>query len=56
MPTQPQRPPVEKKMAGRRPPIKWLKAAEKKEWQTINSDLTSISEQQLGSVEKSLRC
>ena len=36
---QPQRPPKEEKIKGHRPSVKWPKAVEKKEWETINNDL-----------------
>ncbi|KAJ8414647.1 hypothetical protein AAFF_G00038490 [Aldrovandia affinis] len=52
--TQPQRPPKEDKTKGHRPSVKWPKAVEKKEWETINNDLTKILEQQGGTAEKKL--
>lgn len=41
-PTQPQRPPKENKTKGHRPSVKWPKAVEKREWETVNNDLTKI--------------
>ncbi|KAJ8397350.1 hypothetical protein AAFF_G00438990 [Aldrovandia affinis] len=52
--TQPQRPPKEDKIKGHRPSVKWPKAVEKKEWETINNDLTKILGQQGGTAEKKL--
>ncbi|KAJ8392682.1 hypothetical protein AAFF_G00073560 [Aldrovandia affinis] len=52
--TQPQRSPKEDKIKGHRPSVKWPKAIEKKEWETINNDLTKILEQQGGTAEKKL--
>ena len=52
--TQPQRPPKEEKIKGHRPTVKWPKAVEKREWETINNDLTKILEQQVGTAEKKL--
>lgn len=49
-PTQPQRPPREKKIEGRKPGVMCPKAVNKKEWETINSDLTQILEQQVGTA------
>ena len=34
--------------------MKWPKAVEKREWETINNDLTKILEQQVGTAEKKL--
>lgn len=53
-PTQPQRPPKENKTKGHRPSVKWPKAVEKREWETVNNDLTKILEQQVGTAEKKL--
>lgn len=44
----------EKKIEGRKPGVKWPKAVNKKEWETINSDLTQILEQQVGTVAEML--
>ena len=53
-PTQPQRPPKERKIKGHRPSVKWPKAVEKREWETVNNDLTKILEQLVGTAEKKL--
>ena len=53
-PTQPQRPPKEDKIKGHRPSVKWPKAVEKREWVTVNNDLTKILQQQVGTAEKKL--
>lgn len=53
-PTQPQRPPKEEKIKGQRPRVKWPKAVEKREWETVNTDLTKILQQQVGTAEKKL--
>ena len=34
--------------------MKWPKAVEKREWETVNNDLTKILEQQVGTAEKKL--
>ncbi len=34
--------------------MKWPKAVEKREWETVNHDLTTILEQQVGTAEKKL--
>lgn len=52
--TQPQRPPREEKIKGHRPSVKWPRAVDKKEWETINNDLRKILEQQTGTAEKKL--
>lgn len=52
--TQPQRPLKQEKIKGHRPSVKWPKAVEKREWETINNDLTKILEQQVGTAEKKL--
>ena len=52
--TQPQRPLKEEKIKGHRPSVKWPKAVEKREWETVNNDLTKILEQQVGTAEKKL--
>ena len=52
--TQPQRPPKEEKIKGHRASVKWPKAVEKKEWESINNDLIKILEQQVGTAEKKL--
>lgn len=53
-PTQPQRPPKKEKIKGRRSSVKWPKAVEKKEWETVNNLLTKILEQQVCTAEKKL--
>lgn len=45
---------MESKIKGHRPGVKWPKAADKKEWETINHDLTNILELQVGTAEKNL--
>ncbi|XP_061105463.1 olfactory receptor 1F1-like [Conger conger] len=42
------------KIKGHRPSVKWPKAVEKREWETVNNDLTKILEQQVGTAEKKL--
>ncbi|KAJ8010151.1 hypothetical protein DPEC_G00072000 [Dallia pectoralis] len=51
-PTPPQRPPKERKISGYRPSVKWPKAVEKREWETVNNDLTKILEHQVGTADK----
>ncbi|KAL6475304.1 hypothetical protein MHYP_G00163440 [Metynnis hypsauchen] len=53
-PTQPQRPPKEGKIKGHRPGVKWPKAVEKREWESVNNDLTKLLEQQVGTADKKL--
>ena len=53
-PTQPQIPPMERKMEGHKPSVKWPKSVDKKEWETINRDLTQILEQLTGTAERKL--
>lgn len=53
-PMQPQRPPLDVKIKGHKPGVKWPKAVEKKEWETVNSDLIHILEQQGGTAEERL--
>ncbi|KAJ8016038.1 hypothetical protein DPEC_G00002980 [Dallia pectoralis] len=53
-PTPPQRPPKERKISGYRPSVKWPKAVEKREWETVNNDLTKILEQQVSTADKRL--
>ncbi|TWW53206.1 hypothetical protein D4764_0188330 [Takifugu flavidus] len=52
-PTQSQRPPREKTLEYR-PRVKWPKAVEKRERETVNNDLTKILEQQIGTAEVKL--
>ena len=47
-------PPKEENIKGHRPSVKWPKAVEKREWQTVNHDLAKILEQQVGPAEKKL--
>lgn len=51
-PTQPPRP-VERRLPGHRPHVKWP-GADKKLWQTVNTDLTLTLEQLQGTLEKKL--
>lgn len=53
-PAQPQGPPMERKIKGHKPRVKWPKAAEKREWETVNQDLANILRQQVGTAEKKL--
>lgn len=54
-PTQPPRPVVERRLAGHRLHVKWpAAAAEKRLWETINTNLTLTLEQLKGTVEKEL--
>lgn len=53
-PTQSERPAVEKKMPGRRPQVKWPSAAQRKLWETINTDLSTALEQLKGTAERKL--
>lgn len=52
-PTKSQRPPKEKTQE-HRTRVKWPKAVEKPQWETVNNDLTKILEQQVGMAEVKL--
>lgn len=47
-------PATERKMEGRKPQIMWPKYNQKSEWETIDSDLVLLLEQQKGPVERKL--
>lgn len=51
-PTQSQRP--RERTLEHRPRVKWPKAVEKREWETVNNDLINILEQQVGTAEVKL--
>ncbi|KAE8301041.1 hypothetical protein D5F01_LYC01192 [Larimichthys crocea] len=53
-PTQTPRPVVERRLPGQKPRVKWPGAAEKKLWESVNSDLIQSLEQLRGTVEKKL--
>lgn len=47
-------PAMEKKISGNKPRVKWPGASEKKEWETINRDLTSVLQSMSSTVERKL--
>jgi len=53
-PTQLSRPAIERRLVGHRPRVKWPAAADKKQWEAIDSDLSLTLEQLKGTVEKKL--
>ena len=52
-PIQP-KPAIERKITGNKPQVKWPGASEKKQWETINRDLTSVLQSISGTVERKL--
>ena len=52
-PIQP-KPVLERKISGNKPRVKWPGASEKKQWETINRDLTSVLQRMSGTVERKL--
>ncbi|KAI3368020.1 hypothetical protein L3Q82_026848, partial [Scortum barcoo] len=51
---RPSQPTAERKIQGRRPPIKWLKSHERREWESVNSDLCGFLDQLKGPADRKL--
>lgn len=47
-------PATEKNIQGYRPQVKWPKSSSKKEWTTVNTDLSMILNELRGTAEKKL--
>lgn len=45
---------MERKIFGNKTQVKWPGASEKKEWETINRDLTGVLKRMSGTVERKL--